>query len=141
MSEITLYNEAGEITRWVDCNEEFHALQPMSGECFLIGKFSEQEFYVDAPTGRLVDMPERPSANHTFDYATKQWADLRTPQDLLDAVRRKRTALLLASDWTQLPDVPVATREAWAAYRQALRDITGQNDMREVIWPVGPKVD
>jgi hypothetical protein len=91
--------------------------------------------------GEHHSQPEQTSEAHTFDWVTKQWADLRTPQDLLDAVRRKRTALLLASDWTQLPDVPVATREAWAAYRQALRDITGQDDMREVIWPVGPKAD
>jgi len=38
--------------------------------------------------------------------------------------RGKRNKLLKDSDWTQLPDVPLATKEAWATYRQALRDLT-----------------
>jgi len=40
------------------------------------------------------------------------------------ANREYRNQLLTASDWTQLPDVPLETKEAWAAYRQALRDLT-----------------
>lgn len=43
--------------------------------------------------------------------------------------RGKRDLLLKESDWTQLPDAPV-DREAWAAYRQALRDLTDH-----VNWP------
>jgi len=43
--------------------------------------------------------------------------------------RGKRDLLLKESDWTQLPDAPV-NREAWAAYRQALRDLTDH-----VNWP------
>ena len=39
----------------------------------------------------------------------------------IQEVRWKRDNLLLESDWTQLPDAPV-NREAWAKYRQALRD-------------------
>jgi hypothetical protein len=38
----------------------------------------------------------------------------------------KRNKLLLQSDWTQLGDIPAATKEKWTAYRQALRDITKQ---------------
>lgn len=52
--------------------------------------------------------------------------------------RIKRQQLLEASDWTQLPDVPVATKEAWAIYRQALRDITEQTDPFNINWPVRP---
>ena len=36
-------------------------------------------------------------------------------------MRQIRNGLLLASDWTQLPDA-TCDREAWATYRQALRD-------------------
>jgi hypothetical protein len=36
-------------------------------------------------------------------------------------MRAVRNDLLAQSDWTQLPDAPV-NREAWAKYRQALRD-------------------
>jgi hypothetical protein len=47
--------------------------------------------------------------------------------------------LLAKSDWTQLPDVPLVTKEAWAAYRQALRDITEQTSYpQEVVWPNPP---
>ena len=53
-------------------------------------------------------------------------------------VRRQRDALLVQSDWTQLPDVPLATKEAWATYRQALRDVTQQPDPRNISWPTPP---
>ena len=53
--------------------------------------------------------------------------------------RLQRDQLLAASDWTQLPDVPLATKEAWAAYRQALRDLPEHSnwpDLNEADWPV-----
>jgi len=59
------------------------------------------------------------------------------------AVKEQRNKLLLASDWTQLLDVVMDkdTREAWQAYRQALRDITGTFESpNEVIFPEQPKV-
>ena len=54
-------------------------------------------------------------------------------------VLSKRNGLLQASDWTQLPDVPLGTKSAWAEYRQALRDITDQAEYPDnVIWPTSP---
>ncbi len=53
------------------------------------------------------------------------------------AVRRqRRDQRLAASDWTQLPDAPLSEEEkaAWAAYRQALRDL----DMDGSDWPEPP---
>lgn len=41
-----------------------------------------------------------------------------------DRVRDRRNEMLVATDWTQLPDVPEATRQSWQAYRQALRNVT-----------------
>lgn len=56
-----------------------------------------------------------------------------------ESVRAQRDSLLAASDWTQLPDVPAATREKWAAYRQALRDVTEQAGFPDaVVWPQTP---
>ena len=55
-----------------------------------------------------------------------------------DSVRTDRNARLAACDWTQLPDAPVDA-EAWAVYRQALRDITDQNNPLEVVWPTAPQ--
>jgi hypothetical protein len=59
--------------------------------------------------------------------------------DVASQVRAERNRLLTASDWTQLPDVPEATRAAWTAYRQTLRDIPQQDGFpRDVAWPVKP---
>jgi hypothetical protein len=53
-------------------------------------------------------------------------------------VRQQRNELLSACDWTQLPDSP-ADHEAWATYRQALRDVTAQEGFPwEVVWPEEP---
>lgn len=57
-----------------------------------------------------------------------------------ESVRAKRDSLLAASDWTQLPDVPEATREKWAGYRHALRDVPEQAGFPSNIdWPVAPQ--
>lgn len=53
-------------------------------------------------------------------------------------VRAKRNALLSECDWTQLPDAPVISAE-WANYRQALRDITLQEDPFNISWPNTPE--
>jgi hypothetical protein len=53
-----------------------------------------------------------------------------------------RNFLLLRSDWTQLSDVDLTAeqKQAWAVYRQALRDITEQAGFPETIdWPVPPQ--
>jgi hypothetical protein len=58
---------------------------------------------------------------------------------LINFIKQKRNDLLLESDWTQLPDVPLTTKEAWATYRQALRDITSQEGYpTSIAWPVAP---
>ena len=54
------------------------------------------------------------------------------------AVRTQRTQLLKDSDWTQIAD-STADKQAWATYRQALRDITTQAGFPWTItWPVKP---
>ncbi len=57
----------------------------------------------------------------------------------LAALRRERNARLTATDWTQMPDVAMTdeTRQAWRAYRQALRDLT-ENWTPETLWPAPP---
>lgn len=53
-------------------------------------------------------------------------------------VRAERDAKLASSDWTQLADAEV-DKSAWAAYRQALRDITEQVGFPyNVTFPVTP---
>jgi len=58
------------------------------------------------------------------------------------SIRAERTAKLTSSDWTQFPDTPMerTVRDAWAVYRQALRDITDQPGYpHQVDWPVEPE--
>jgi len=50
-------------------------------------------------------------------------------------IRIQRNQMLKDCDWTQLADSPV-NKTAWAAYRQALRDITAQSDPFNIEWPV-----
>jgi hypothetical protein len=52
-------------------------------------------------------------------------------------IRAARNRLLVASDWTQLPDAPVDAA-AWATYRQALRDVTDQANPFAIVWPESP---
>jgi hypothetical protein len=60
-------------------------------------------------------------------------------EELARQMRNKRAELLYACDWTQFPDVPQATRDAWAPYRQALRDVTSQSGFpQNIIWPTKP---
>jgi hypothetical protein len=57
---------------------------------------------------------------------------------LTTRTRERRDALLAASDWTQVADVPV-DKAAWAIYRQALRDLPAQKDFPlSVVWPEPP---
>lgn len=88
---------------------------------------------------KLVSKPPQPSQHHIFDYTTKQWIDPRTPETEWPLVRAERDRRLAATDWTQLPDVPLATKEMWANYRQALRDVTLQPDPFNIVWPTAPQ--
>lgn len=56
-------------------------------------------------------------------------------------VRSQRAALLRESDWTQLPDAPLALKSAWAEYRAQLRDLPNQEGFpSNVVWPVAPQL-
>ena len=50
-----------------------------------------------------------------------------------ERMRLHRDRLLKESDWTQVADAPV-DQQAWATYRQALRDFPAS-------WTAGPEAD
>jgi hypothetical protein len=57
-------------------------------------------------------------------------------------VRDRRNALLAASDWivTASYERGEPVPEAWATYRQALRDVTKQAGFpHDVVWPTKPE--
>lgn len=73
--------------------------------------------------------------------AAEQEAAYKAMKDAEQAksVRQQRTEKLKDSDWTQVADAPV-DQAAWAAYRQSLRDITGQEGFPWTIdWPTQPE--
>jgi hypothetical protein len=51
-----------------------------------------------------------------------------------------RNNRLLASDWTQTLDAPFTDeqRQAWATYRQQLRDLPQNPSWPDVQWPIEP---
>jgi len=59
--------------------------------------------------------------------------------DQAKSIRADRNKRLSDSDWTQVADAPV-DKAAWAAYRQALRDVPSQNGFPwSVEWPTQPE--
>jgi len=58
---------------------------------------------------------------------------------LPNEIRSQRNSLLAASDWTQAQDIPQSTKDTWAVYRQALRDVPQQAGFpKNVVWPEKP---
>jgi len=54
-------------------------------------------------------------------------------------IRMMRNQRLLDCDWTQISDCTV-DKQAWATYRQALRDITNQAGFPDAVqWPTQPE--
>lgn len=81
-----------------------------------------------------------PKPGYQWNPEAGVWADARTSVQLLSEIRRIRDAKIASSDWVMLPDVGMTPekKEAWANYRQALRDITSVSDLRNIEWPIAP---
>lgn len=58
---------------------------------------------------------------------TEKWKQVRTHRD----------KLLNETDWWGVSDRTMS--EEQKAYRQALRDITNQNDIENIVWPTKPE--
>ena len=87
------------------------------------------QFYTLSPVVNVVDAEAK----------TVTGTITATPISDADAwvlVRRLRNSRLTATDWTQLPDSPLSSEKKaeWSVYRQALRDITTQENPREIVW-------
>lgn len=81
---------------------------------------------------------ERPTYAAVWDNTKMCWVDARDVETAWRDLRRERDLRLSSSDWTQAADAPV-DQAAWAAYRQALRDLPANTvDPRYPIWPNPP---
>jgi hypothetical protein len=76
------------------------------------------------------------TAEEEIEWAAEQSAWAAGANDRKAAeVRSERNAKLVATDWTQITDA-TADKTAWATYRQALRDISGQAGFpNNIVWP------
>ena len=63
------------------------------------------------------------------------WADGAVDREWVE-VRARRNRLLAESDWRGMSDLTMS--DAWKTYRQALRDVGGQADPSNIIWPDAP---
>lgn len=104
-------------------------------EAAIPGEYNPSTFYVKR--GEVLEIPPSPTGSGVFDYWLERWVEV-VNQDTRPIIE-KRNRLLYASDWTQIPDVPSEDKLAWAAYRQALRDLPQQPGYPAVInWPIPP---
>ena len=140
-----IYDEIGRIVKSVDCPADKIERQLKEGQGYIETDAHDGTHYVK--DGELTTYPDRPSDDHLFDFILEQWVDTKTDgiraQEALEALRRERNIKLAMSDWTQMPDSPLTQeqRQAWADYRQALRDLPQSNlDLDAVKWPQQPEV-
>lgn len=125
MIEATIYDLAtGEIAYPVSLLNEDEVRQNIGdGQGYILGKH-------DGKTTRIVDGQPVPIPQEELDEREVALA--------WDALRGRRDRRLAACDWTQVPDAPV-DHAAWAAYRQALRDLPANTtDPRNPAWPIPP---
>jgi hypothetical protein len=74
----------------------------------------------------------------TWDYLGRYEQEPIPEEWVWERLRLRRDGLLRGSDHRMVPDGPW-DRVAWAAYRQALRDLpSNTTDPRLTVWPVAP---
>jgi hypothetical protein len=87
------------------------------------------------PDDNLFTSVENPDGSWTATPRTAADLAARLAQQAV-AVRADRNAKLAVTDWTQGADIPQATKNKYAPYRQALRDVPAQAGFPSaVIWP------
>lgn len=86
-----------------------------------------------------VPVPEGVAVSIGQEYSDDVFKNSVTPPEEVNP-RDVRAALLSATDWTQLADIPVETREKWGAYRQELRNVPQQKGYpKKIKWPEAPQ--
>lgn len=74
-----------------------------------------------------------------LEYLEAEIVEEDEPKEIKEAnARKQRNLLLVETDWMALNDVSTMSQE-WIDYRQALRDISSQENFPdEIVWPVRP---
>jgi len=122
---------------------EYYIYKISSGEIVQVG-VSEPAFLEDFKSDGLCIAKGKATLKE--DIVVNGVLQKRDPQtlaqikksELVESILFKRNEFLKDSDWTQLPDAPV-DHQAWAVYRQALRDLPANtDDPSNVVWPKRP---
>lgn len=99
--------------------------------------------FTDGPNQDISELPAWASACTTVweaaDYAAKHPPEppAPTPEQIIAANKSRAESLLLESDWSMLPDVPLANKTEWESYRTALRAIAITPTV-DPVWPTKP---
>ena len=113
-----IYNiSTGEILKFVNCPPGQLKYQCSMGQTFYEDCTIEATHIIDNKPITLI---------HKYEKST---------EELLQELRNKRDTLLSSSDFSQLPDSPLTEeqKQAWAEYRQQLRDYPAT-----VVDPINP---
>lgn len=99
-------------------------------------------YYERAACCSLIDVEDYWPAEIGDEYDAETGAFTRNGAPLgAEMMRHARNQMLAATDYTQVLDFPCrdAERDAWRAYRQALRDLPAQPGWPETVsWPAPP---
>jgi hypothetical protein len=133
----TIFNKlTGQILRIVNTIDI--DLQIKNEESYIDGNYDDSLYYIQ--NNLPVLLPVQPNLFSIFDWSIHKWIDNSSNASYL--IINKRNKLLYESDWTQIPNNPLTAeqQQAWAVYRQELRDITSQSGYPfNVIWPTPPQ--
>lgn len=100
------------------------------------GTYDPELYYVDEPTQQPVAFPARPTTNHLFDFALKQWVDTRTLQEVqaaawgtMKAIRSQKEAAGFTWDGSAFDSDQVSQSRIMGAVQLA-----GMNPAFEIPW-------
>jgi len=121
------------------------------------GHYNEEGFYrgfftkevhgdnIDEPYIELTEQEWKEALTGNYKVVNGQHTYIAPPDNLEELkaysiLRNERNGLLSQSDWTQLADAPLTTeaKQAWADYRQQLRDLPETVDINNIVYPEPP---
>lgn len=133
---ITVYDPlTGKILKSIGAStQEDLELNLDENDQWIEGVYNSESYYIK--NGSAIQFPPKPNYLCYFDFNSEQW--VKDDEALWDDLRKARNQRLERCDWTQVPDAPV-DQAAWAAYRQALRDLPANTtDPLNPPWPTKP---
>lgn len=105
------------------------------------GSSGHIEFNTPIPNEDITSLPAWATACvsvwNARDYEEKN-PPAPTPEEIIANNKSTAENLLLESDWSVLPDVPLQNKAEWESYRSALRQIA-INPTVDPVWPTKPQ--